>query len=374
MNAIVQFQPPRLPYHPIVEERFGVDKTAWKALVEAVFPSAKTPDAVVMALAYCKRRQLDVFKRPVHIVPIWDSAKGGYVETVWPGISELRTTAMRTGLYAGCEPTEFGPEITREFVWQDKKGGGKATVVFPEWAMITVYRMVGSTRVPVPGPKVYWTENCATRGKSDAPNDMWIKRPRGQLEKCAEAAALRRAFPEELGNEYAAEEMEGKTLDAVAAVQSQRSETQRLETGFSEASDPARATAPAHDPDTGEVVDAEFSEAEPTATVGVEALGDDAVPDFPGDRPSSTDPLAAGKAKTAEVIERTNAAAPTLAERVATVKGRIAEAPTVAALERVKNAAKSLRADLDARDPEALADLDAVFDAREAVLAEGEGA
>ena len=39
---------------------------------------------------------------------------------------------------------------------------------------------------------------------------MWKQRPYGQLEKCAEAAALRKAFPEELGNEYAAEEMGNK--------------------------------------------------------------------------------------------------------------------------------------------------------------------
>jgi len=42
---------------------------------------------------------------------------------------------------------------------------------------------------------------------------MWAKRPRGQLEKCAEAAALRRAFPEEIGNEYAAEEVEGQAFN-----------------------------------------------------------------------------------------------------------------------------------------------------------------
>ena len=41
--------------------------------------------------------------------------------------------------------------------------------------------------------------------------------PRGQLDKAAEAAALRAAFPEELGNDYAAEEMEGQVIDHVEA-------------------------------------------------------------------------------------------------------------------------------------------------------------
>jgi hypothetical protein len=39
---------------------------------------------------------------------------------------------------------------------------------------------------------------------------MWSNRPVGQLEKCAEAGALRRAFPEEIGNALTAEEMEGQ--------------------------------------------------------------------------------------------------------------------------------------------------------------------
>ena len=46
---------------------------------------------------------------------------------------------------------------------------------------------------------------------------MWSNRPIGQLEKCAEAGALRRAFPEEIGNALTAEEMEGQhTLDGAA--------------------------------------------------------------------------------------------------------------------------------------------------------------
>jgi hypothetical protein len=46
---------------------------------------------------------------------------------------------------------------------------------------------------------------------------MWSNRPVGQLEKCAEAGALRRAFPEEIGNALTAEEMEGQqTIDGAA--------------------------------------------------------------------------------------------------------------------------------------------------------------
>lgn len=204
MNAIA-IQAPRLPYHPAVEERFGVDQGAWRVLTDAVFPAAERPESIIMALAYCRARNLDIFKKPVQIVPIYDRKRGGMVDTVWPGIAELRTTAMRTGSFAGFEDTEYGPMI------DDELSGVK--VSYPEWAQCTVYRLVAGQRVAFVGPKTFWIETYATAKRdTKAPNSMWAKRPRGQLEKCAEAAALRRAFPEEIGNEYAAEEIEGQAF------------------------------------------------------------------------------------------------------------------------------------------------------------------
>lgn len=191
--------PPRLPYHPAIEERFGVDKAQWKALVEAIYPAAKTTDGVILALSYCKARKLDPFKRPVHIVPIWDDVKKKMVESVWPGINELRTTAFRTGQYGGRNEAAFGP-VMKETV-------GKVEMEYPEWCQVTVYRMLGGERLPFPGPRVYWRETYAKRKRDDySPNSMWQQRPYGQLDKCAEAAALRAAFPEEVGNEYTLDE------------------------------------------------------------------------------------------------------------------------------------------------------------------------
>lgn len=197
--------PPRLPYHPAIEERFGVGLTEWRALVDAVFPLAKEPSSVILALSYCKARNLDPFKRPVHIVPMWNSAAKRMCETVWPGIGELRTTAFRTGQYAGRDEAKYG-ETKNECI-------GSVGVQYPEWCQVTVYRLLGGQRLPFPGPRVYWKESYATAGRDDpSPNAMWRRRPFGQIDKCAEAAALRAAFPEEVGNEYAAEEMEGKIL------------------------------------------------------------------------------------------------------------------------------------------------------------------
>lgn len=215
MSAAVATIKSRLPMPDGVSGEFSITESQWRVLVETTYPLAKSPEAVAMAIAYCNQRGLDVFKKPIHIVPMWNSALNKMVETLWPGIAEIRTTAARTGAYAGIDAISFGPVVKRDF--SGETGGRETrtvrkTVEFPESATATVYRLVHGSRCPFTAT-VYWEETYATIGKTNVPNDMWEKRPRGQLAKCAEAAALRMAFPEELGSIYAAEEMEGKAID-----------------------------------------------------------------------------------------------------------------------------------------------------------------
>lgn len=192
---------PRLPYHPEMQNRFGIDKSQWIALIDAIFPLATGVESVVMALSYCRARKLDPFKRVVHIVPIWNKNVGRTVDTIWPSIAELRTTAFRTNCYAGKGPSVYGPEIVVTV--------GSTEVVVPEYVQISVFRFVNGQRLEFHGPRVYWLETYVQAGRDDEnPNAMWKKRARGQLEKCAEAAALRVAFPEECGNDYIPEELE----------------------------------------------------------------------------------------------------------------------------------------------------------------------
>lgn len=192
---------PRLPYHPQIADRFGIDKASWIALVDAVFPNASSVNSVILALSYCRARGLDPFKRNVHIVPIYSKDQQCMVDTIWPGIGELRTTAVRTGVYAGRARTEFGPDVTQTV--------GAVEITFPEWAAVTVYRIVQGIKVEFNGPQVYWLETYATRSRNDkSPNEMWSTRPRGQIDKCAEAAALRAAFPEEIGGDFIPEEVQ----------------------------------------------------------------------------------------------------------------------------------------------------------------------
>lgn len=295
-QQMVALPPSRLPIVKGVADELGIDALQWRVLVEQVFPNAKSAEAIALALSYCKARGLDVFKRPVHIVPMWSSAAGRMVETVWPGIAEVRTTAVRTGSYAGIDDTTFGPMKEREFtgereIWEHGRSTGRfervtAKVEFPEFASVVVYRMVEGQRCPFHA-KVYWEEAFAS-DKGGLPNSMWQKRPRGQLDKCVEAAALRRAFPEELGNTYVAEEMEGRTIDA-APLGTASTDPLNLGIGATSTAPKRSGPPPAPKPPTIEhkpQVEIDFTAHNSKAPATVE---DDT---FPGDRPAPTNPNA----------------------------------------------------------------------------------
>jgi phage recombination protein Bet len=174
---------------------------------DTLYPGARM-ESVQMVLSYCRARGLDPMKKPVHIVPMW--MDGGMRDVVLPGITSYRIDAARTGEYDGKSEPEFGPDMTRTFKGKVKRSGSwedvAETVTFPAWCKITVMRRGKAFHA-----KEYWLENYATQGKSEVPNAMWAKRPYGQLAKCAEAQALRMAFPEEVGGQNTAEEMEGKS-------------------------------------------------------------------------------------------------------------------------------------------------------------------
>jgi len=206
-----------LPMPVEAKQLYEVSEQSWKVLTEVTFPTAKTPEAIMMALDYCRTRKLDIFKKPVHVVPMWNAALGRSVETVWPSIMEIQTTASRTGLWAGMDRPVWGPDKTHTFSGRYKDDNGlwqetSVQVTFPEWVAVTVYRLVNGRRCAFT-EEVYWLEAYSTAGGkySQIPTAMWIKRPKGQLAKCGKAASLRAAFPEECG--YAAEEMAGKSID-----------------------------------------------------------------------------------------------------------------------------------------------------------------
>lgn len=191
---------------PVTER--GITAAQWSTLKNSLFPGAQD-DSILMAIDYCKARKLDPMKKPCHIVPIYvkdaRTGNGSMRDVIMPGIYEYRTTAQRTGQYMGRSRAEFGPVVSCF--------GASA----PEWCEVIVYRWhpASNTKIEFPA-RVLFSESCGVNKEGKA-NQRWAKAPVQMLEKCAEAAALRAAFPDELGGEMTADEMYERTIDVTPA-------------------------------------------------------------------------------------------------------------------------------------------------------------
>lgn len=192
----------------------SIDTAVWTTLQNSVFPGAKD-ESILLAVDYCKARKLDILKKPCHIVPmsVTDAKTGNknWRDVIMPGIYEQRITAFRTGQMAGQDEPVFGDTVTFR------------GIDAPEWCIVTVYRFINNERCAFSHTE-YFCEACATT-KEGKPNSMWSKRPRGQLAKCAEAGALRKAFPDELGGVITADEVNEDPINQHGVATSDNSST-----------------------------------------------------------------------------------------------------------------------------------------------------
>jgi len=150
-----------------------------------------TPNELSLFVHACKRLGLDPFMRQVHAVKRWDSDLNRESMTIQTGIDGYRLIADRSGKYMP------GKEAT--FVYDEKKQLISATAYVKKLGPDDVWHEVAAT--------VYYDEYVAKK-KDGSPIKMWKEKPHIMLAKCAEAQALRRAFPAELSGIYTNDEME----------------------------------------------------------------------------------------------------------------------------------------------------------------------
>lgn len=189
------------------------ERELMSVLKNSLYPGARD-ESIKLVIGYCKASGLDPMQKPVHIVPMsvstgkkdgngWDIKE--MRDVVMPGIGLYRTQAARSGEYAGVSEPEFGDDITETI--------GETTITYPKWCKVVIKRQMRNGTIVEFAAKELWKENYATKSaKSAEPNAMWKRRPYAQLAKCAEAQALRKAFPE-FGAQPTADEMEGKSFD-----------------------------------------------------------------------------------------------------------------------------------------------------------------
>jgi len=140
---------------------------------------------------------LDPLKREIYMVKRWNPNLQRETCTHQVGIDGFRRIAERTGKYLGQTPPQWcGSDGKWMEVWLDE-------TLPPAAARAGIYR--ADFREPIYAVARFCEYVQLTKDRRPVP--MWLKMPSNQLVKCAEALALRKAFPNELGGVYTAEEM-----------------------------------------------------------------------------------------------------------------------------------------------------------------------
>ncbi|MGW3072322.1 phage recombination protein Bet [Kitasatospora sp. NPDC001132] len=179
------------------------DQTEWTPEQAAVLQQSGIDNEVTAAelsgfLHLCQRTQLDPFSRQIYLIGRWDGRAGRKVFTPQTGIDGYRVVAHRV---VAASAEVFGYEDT---LWCDTSGRWRDVWLSdesPAAAKVAVLRN-GQRFSAVALFREYVQTN-----RDDKPIGLWGRMPAGQLAKCAEALALRKAFPHDLAGVYTSEEM-----------------------------------------------------------------------------------------------------------------------------------------------------------------------
>lgn len=202
-NEIAELQHDQIP-----EKRVSFDTDYYKSRIrelgwtpeELKMIWTKMPQGVPLdeAFAFLTRaRNLGLDPMSGQIILQTHMMKGGEVRyTIIVGIDGYRSMAIRTGLYAPGDDTKF------EY---NADGSLRSATVF-----VKRYHP-DSNQWNQFSATAFFEEYCVfyfdRESRERKPTQMWAKMGHTMLEKCAEAKALRRGFPETLSGLYTAEEL-----------------------------------------------------------------------------------------------------------------------------------------------------------------------
>lgn len=168
-----------------------------KTLEQAnIIPKGTPGEQVAVFAKICKEKGLSPFTRQIYLLPFQakDGEKWTTKYATITGIDGYRAIAERTGKYAGNDDYRFDEGKTEFECRNDHRK-------FPVTATATVYKLVNIERVPHTA-----TASWESYYPGEKKGFNWNRMPFFMLGKVAEALALRKAFPEALGNIYVEEE------------------------------------------------------------------------------------------------------------------------------------------------------------------------
>lgn len=161
-----------------------------------IVPEGTTRDELEAFAATCARLGLDPLAKQIYLVRRYDQNARRERSTAQASIEGFRVVAERTGQYRGQTDTEWcGPDGKWRDAWLEKGP--------PAAARIGVYRDGFMT----PLKRVARFQSYVQTNREGRPTRSWATMPDVMIAKCAEALALRAAFPNELGRIYTADEM-----------------------------------------------------------------------------------------------------------------------------------------------------------------------
>lgn len=188
------------------------------ALRQVGIENASNGDLAVF-LNYAQRTGLDPFARQIYMIGREDRRAGTTKWTIQASIDGLRIVAQRSREYAGQVGPEWcGPDGVWRDVWLSDEAPVAARVGVLRKGFAQPLYAVALVKEYASTYKDRHTDEVRLSG-------LWGTKPAVMIAKCAEALALRKAFPMDLSGLYTAEEAELE--DRAIAVQEEQQESVR---------------------------------------------------------------------------------------------------------------------------------------------------